>query len=705
MSRLFFFSVFFLLFIIPGVSNAALTEHFEGSSLPSGWSFSDPGATGGSNVVSGSRVSVTVPAAVTADSIFNLASSDESVGIEHAVSAGDLDIAVQFDTDISQTDDLGISLIFASSSVTDMARFAVFQGAPSAFSYARAGGAGGSVGPTNIANTTYWFEGLPAWLRVTYDSGSGLWTFYGSSDGDDWRQIQQLTRSFTPDTFKIGITSTGAQPGGTVRINRVVDVDAAGSTDVREALSSYGRTTRVSFSGTDASLPGVFTDDSASGGSIATTGSAWRFTTDLDTNGSRARLQYTGTTYDEAGVLVQFKFVQTSNFGFSVFGIGRDTGGIDQYSRGPGYGWELTGNTARRTIRIDEPGTAAGFDAQYTFLTDGLDTDLGGSPGPLMWARVERVDGRIRSKLWADSGSEPDAFYYDGQDQIVDGPYLPIVTYSHNDGTTGGDVFMDLFSFEFYEITDPDAADPEVSITSPSNDTTVSGSVTIDANATDDIAVAGVTFYYDGTQIGSEVTATTSADTYSATWDTTGIADAVYTLTAVVRDTSGNYATSSGVVATVENNFSSGGSSRSNDEDDESDVEEELEEIDESVVTIQELQKRVVELQTQVVELLTKLLAQKGVVSAGSCPSLTHTLRRGAADATTNGEVSMLQRFLTGSGHYTFGEITGYYGSVTETAVQKWQSQNGVVSDGSPDTTGFGVVGPRTRAAIAAACR
>ncbi|MEN9413097.1 MAG: hypothetical protein RLZZ342_184, partial [Candidatus Parcubacteria bacterium] len=70
----------------------------------------------------------------------------------------------------------------------------------------------------------------------------------------------------------------------------------------------------------------------------------------------------------------------------------------------------------------------------------------------------------------------------------------------------------------------------------------------------------------------------------------------------------------------------------------------------------------------------------------------------GAKDSTTNGDVSRLQRFLTGTGDYTYGEITGYYGPATRTAVERFQVRSGIVSFGNPETTGFGVVGPKTLA-------
>ncbi len=87
------------------------------------------------------------------------------------------------------------------------------------------------------------------------------------------------------------------------------------------------------------------------------------------------------------------------------------------------------------------------------------------------------------------------------------------------------------------------------------------------------------------------------------------------------------------------------------------------------------------------------------------CPQLNYNLYLDLVDEGTEGEVSKLQKFLAQySNIYPEGNITGFFGPSTERAVQRWQAQNGVVSSGSPETTGYGVVGPKTREAINKLC-
>ena len=86
----------------------------------------------------------------------------------------------------------------------------------------------------------------------------------------------------------------------------------------------------------------------------------------------------------------------------------------------------------------------------------------------------------------------------------------------------------------------PDSAPPTISITSPSNGTTVSGAaVAVSANAADNVGVAGVQFKLDGANLGAE---RTSAP-YSANLDSTTLTNGSHTLTAVARDAAGNQTT------------------------------------------------------------------------------------------------------------------------------------------------------------------
>jgi len=94
-----------------------------------------------------------------------------------------------------------------------------------------------------------------------------------------------------------------------------------------------------------------------------------------------------------------------------------------------------------------------------------------------------------------------------------------------------------------------DLTAPAVAISAPANSATVSGSIPVNATATDANGVAGVQFQLDGVALQPEDTAAP----YSINWDTTTATNGSHTLTAVGRDVAGNIVTSSAVTVTVSN--------------------------------------------------------------------------------------------------------------------------------------------------------
>jgi hypothetical protein len=98
--------------------------------------------------------------------------------------------------------------------------------------------------------------------------------------------------------------------------------------------------------------------------------------------------------------------------------------------------------------------------------------------------------------------------------------------------------------------TPVDSTPPAVSVTAPSTGSTVTGSsVTVSANASDDVAVAGVQFKLDGSNLGS----LDAISPYSTSWNTTTATNGTHTLSAIATDTAGNATTSSSVTVTVNN--------------------------------------------------------------------------------------------------------------------------------------------------------
>ena len=94
-----------------------------------------------------------------------------------------------------------------------------------------------------------------------------------------------------------------------------------------------------------------------------------------------------------------------------------------------------------------------------------------------------------------------------------------------------------------------DTTAPTAVITSPAGGTSVNGTISVLANATDNVGVARVQFLLDGVNLGA-------ADTvapYSVQWDTSTVANGGHTLSATARDAAGNTGTSVTVSVAVNN--------------------------------------------------------------------------------------------------------------------------------------------------------
>jgi hypothetical protein len=100
-----------------------------------------------------------------------------------------------------------------------------------------------------------------------------------------------------------------------------------------------------------------------------------------------------------------------------------------------------------------------------------------------------------------------------------------------------------------FTVTTPDTTPPVVAISAPLNNATISGTTTVTASATDNVAVAKVQFKLDGGNVGAAILSTP----YSYALNTSALSNGNHSLTAVATDTSGNATTSAVVTVNVSN--------------------------------------------------------------------------------------------------------------------------------------------------------
>ncbi|GFO57762.1 hypothetical protein GMST_00870 [Geomonas silvestris] len=92
----------------------------------------------------------------------------------------------------------------------------------------------------------------------------------------------------------------------------------------------------------------------------------------------------------------------------------------------------------------------------------------------------------------------------------------------------------------------PDTASPSVTLTSPAANARLTGVATLEATASDNVAVSRVEFYLGGTLKGTATSAP-----YAVGLDTSTLNRGSYTVTAKAFDAAGNLGVSQGVVVTV----------------------------------------------------------------------------------------------------------------------------------------------------------
>jgi pimeloyl-ACP methyl ester carboxylesterase len=96
--------------------------------------------------------------------------------------------------------------------------------------------------------------------------------------------------------------------------------------------------------------------------------------------------------------------------------------------------------------------------------------------------------------------------------------------------------------------TDPDTTEPQVSIISPVDGSTVGDTVTVTASVADNQGISSVDFYLDG-----EILGTVQEEPYETSWDTREAGNGTHTLSCRATDTASNQSISEIISVTVAN--------------------------------------------------------------------------------------------------------------------------------------------------------
>jgi poly(hydroxyalkanoate) depolymerase family esterase len=159
---------------------------------------------------------------------------------------------------------------------------------------------------------------------------------------------------------------------------------------------------------------------------------------------------------------------------------------------------------------------------------------------------VSKVDFFIDNVLVSTDTASPYAYAWNSA-AATNGTHVLVAKASDAAGNTATSASISVFVSGGISDTTP----PTVSITFPTNGSTVAGAVDITATASDDIGVTKVEFIIDGTVVGQGVSAQ-QAGPYSFSWNTTAYATGSHTLQTRAYDAAGNNATSASVTVTVD---------------------------------------------------------------------------------------------------------------------------------------------------------
>ncbi len=102
---------------------------------------------------------------------------------------------------------------------------------------------------------------------------------------------------------------------------------------------------------------------------------------------------------------------------------------------------------------------------------------------------------------------------------------------------------VSLAAFKGKPTGGSDLTPPTISITSPANGTTVSGTVNVTVNATDNRAVSSVSLSVDGSFVGNS-----TSSPFTISWNSATVINGTHTITVMARDAAGNSASSSAQV-------------------------------------------------------------------------------------------------------------------------------------------------------------
>src|SRR5207302_1065780 len=214
------------------------------------------------------------------------------------------------------------------------------------------------------------------------------------------------------------------------------------------------------------------------------------------------------------------------------------------------YHYRVRSKDAAGNLSTSADATFTTLDTTPPVISGVLVTSITGTGATIQWTTNEASDTQVEYGLTASYGSTTtlDPTLGTSHTAVVAG--LTGRTTDHYRVRSRDAAGTLATSADFTPTTAAlDTTPPTISLTSPLNGATVSGTITLTVTATDNVGVAGVQYYLDNVALGTEQT----TSPYSMSWNTTTSADGAHVLKAVARDAAGNTGQSAVVTVQVSN--------------------------------------------------------------------------------------------------------------------------------------------------------
>jgi Big-like domain-containing protein len=379
----------------------------------------------------------------------------------------------------------------------------------------------GAVAQPNITNLRYMKSGSAnngTWTNISASTGGGDGNVFSSTaniNQNDWALVPVNTSTIY--AFRRKAAGTG--------------IDAA-------AYSTAGNSW-AAFS----AAPPTFGSGQAfkAGGGLfgATDGTnVWLFVINTDTANSVLYTQFNGTSWTAwATVPGTGTGSQTRNFITGNPTIGSGQAGL-AWTQTNGSNFDVYA-TSFRTATAAAPATVAiTAPADASTVATTVNVTANATPGGGTIAGVQfLLDG---ANLGAEDTTSPYSVSWNTTTATNGTHFLTAIARDTNGGTgTAPTVIVTVAN---------DLTAPTVTMTAPANGTSVAGaSVSVSAEALDDIGVAGVQFLLDGVALGAEHTTAP----YIINWNASASSAGTHTLSARARDGAGRQTTSATISVTV----------------------------------------------------------------------------------------------------------------------------------------------------------